>query len=52
MASLSFRDPVSTHSHPKVAAMALVNIRLENDVSTHSHPKVAAALILSLMTLV
>ena len=36
-------DPiVSTHSHPKVAAVALIGLVDVVDVSTHSHPKVAA----------
>ena len=35
-------DNVSTHSHPKVAAMKMLGGRAEGGVSTHSHPKVAA----------
>ena len=35
-------DPVSTHSHPKVAALALHHRIHKAIVSTHSHPKVAA----------
>ena len=34
--------PVSTHSHPKVAAIELERIYAYLKVSTHSHPKVAA----------
>ena len=33
---------VSTHSHPKVAAIFFDNSRIKPLVSTHSHPKVAA----------
>ena len=33
---------VSTHSHPKVAAIASSRAICAQDVSTHSHPKVAA----------
>ncbi len=33
---------VSTHSHPKVAALEPIIAERVNDVSTHSHPKVAA----------
>ena len=33
---------VSTHSHPKVAAIATVSVGDKDKVSTHSHPKVAA----------
>ena len=33
---------VSTHSHPKVAAIELERIYAYLKVSTHSHPKVAA----------
>ena len=33
---------VSTHSHPKVAAMHLFFPKVRHIVSTHSHPKVAA----------
>ena len=36
---------VSTHSHPKVAAIAEFYAKHLNVVSTHSHPKVAAACI-------
>ena len=35
-------DDVSTHSHPKVAAIVLPAILSPVIVSTHSHPKVAA----------
>ena len=35
---------VSTHSHPKVAAVSLVGQLRITDVSTHNHPKVAADL--------
>ena len=37
-----YSDLVSTHSHPKVAAMTASNIHKHGAVSTHSHPKVAA----------
>ena len=33
---------VSTHSHPKVAAVYKFFISVSCNVSTHSHPKVAA----------
>ena len=33
---------VSTHSHPKVAALVFHAVSLLQAVSTHSHPKVAA----------
>ena len=35
---------VSTHSHPKVAAKAMLDLGVLSQVSTHSHPKVAAEL--------
>ena len=41
-ASIVFTKVVSTHSHPKVAALALLNFIGMINVSTHSHPKVAA----------
>ena len=34
--------PVSTHSHPKVAAQCIALLWWIAEVSTHSHPKVAA----------
>ena len=34
--------PVSTHSHPKVAANVIYPPHNRHIVSTHSHPKVAA----------
>ena len=40
---------VSTHSHPKVAAIALKCKLLNLKVSTHSHPKVAAWWLLSFL---
>ena len=37
-----YKAKVSTHSHPKVAAVDLSKVSSEYAVSTHSHPKVAA----------
>ena len=37
---------VSTHSHPKVAALVIRHLFHLFDVSTHSHPKVAATITL------
>ena len=39
---------VSTHSHPKVAAVVFRRVFRNKVVSTHSHPKVAAASLKSL----
>ena len=39
---------VSTHSHPKVAAIGWALYLMLSKVSTHSHPKVAAASLKSL----
>ena len=36
---------VSTHSHPKVAALGRDFALHELAVSTHSHPKVAASIV-------
>ena len=38
---------VSTHSHPKVAALGVHNWSHGIKVSTHSHPKVAANIMMS-----
>ena len=38
----SYLSVVSTHSHPKVAAVIPSALTPLCDVSTHSHPKVAA----------
>ena len=37
-----YRNAVSTHSHPKVAAFSPNSLYRKLKVSTHSHPKVAA----------
>ena len=42
---------VSTHSHPKVAALLLCFLFMMMTVSTHSHPKVAANNIANIMSL-
>ena len=39
------RHIVSTHSHPKVAALNKIDLRRAYEVSTHSHPKVAAYIL-------
>ena len=43
IARLNRNLAVSTHSHPKVAAVQVRYYRLATAVSTHSHPKVAAS---------
>ena len=44
MDAYTYREgTVSTHSHPKVAALGVVLSEPHMAVSTHSHPKVAAA---------
>ena len=42
MLTLDKQTGVSTHSHPKVAAVCPKNPKKALKVSTHSHPKVAA----------
>ena len=51
MGNHSSSKVVSTHSHPKVAALSTDTGEITVSVSTHSHPKVAAVKVLDLMTL-